>query len=795
MLVKNPGFTAVAVLTLALGIGANTAIFSVVNGVLLRPVGITDPEHLFAIRVKYDKLNLKSIVISPPDFQEIQKSRQVFSSAAAENEDSANYLAADGPHRLSLAKVTWQWFDAFGAQPLMGRLFRAEEDQPHANQVAILAYATWQGLFGRDPSILGKSIQLNRVDYRVVGVMGPDFDWPRRTQLWIPLGLAASEYSSDNYFNESLFVVARSRPEVSPAQAEAFVRVLTQRLVHSVPQGSYAGDSGWGMFAVPFTEYGAGDLRSPLVILLAAVGFVLLIACSNIGGLLLTRASSRAKEFAVRAALGAQKRDLLRQALAESFLLTALGGAAGIWMASSGVGWLLGALPGNLGSRLVIRPDGHVLLFALLLMVLTAVFLGVIPIGEVYSHGTYGILKEEARSATPGRARSRLRELLVVGQIAMALVLLVGAGLLLKSLSHMAEVNPGFDPKGVMTASAQLPDNLYSDPAKVASFYRSVHERLSALPGVSSAALAAPLPLTGYAPTSSFQIDDRPMGPGDPGPHSGLAWVTPGYFETMRIPLKSGRLFTGQDRMGAQPVAVIDENLARQYWSNQDPVGKRLRRGDAPWATIVGVVGHVMQSALVGDSGKGVCYYPLLQIPIPWAFMIVRTPGNPEGLASSLQSAVASVDPAQPVADLRTMEQYVEGTLNPQRTAAFLVGIFSGVALFLAAIGLYGVTSYSTAQRTHEIGIRMALGAERRQVWGMVIRQGLRLALAGALVGAVAALFVTRFLRSQLFQVSAFDPMTFALTCLALIAVNLAACTIPAWRATKVDPMVALRYE
>ncbi len=796
MLAKNPGFTAVAVLSLALGIGANTIIFSMINGLFLHPSGISDPEHLFAVRVKYDKLNLKSAVISAPDFKDIQDSKQVFASAAAENEQSFNYLAPEGPRRLTVAKATWQWFDAFGARPFLGRTFRPEEDQPHANQVAVLAYDTWQHLFGGDPAVVGRPIRLNHEDYRVVGVMGPEFDWPRRVALWIPLGLAPSQFSPDNYFNESLFVVARTRPEVSRAQAEAFARMLTQRLIQAYPESTFAKDSGWGMFVLPFTEYGAGNLRTPMLIPLGAVGFVLLIACSNIGGLLLARASTRAKEFAVRVALGAQKGDLLRQALAESFFLTACGAIAGVIGACDGTGLLARLAPGSLASRLVVHVDGHVLLFATLLMVLTGVFLGVVPIGEVFSHRHYGMLKEEARSVTSSRGHLRLRELLVVGQVAMALVLLVGAGLLLKSLTRMGRVATGFDPQGVMTATVQLPENQYNTQEKQVAFYRAVNEKLAALPGVSSAAVVEALPFTGANPSSSFSIEGRPLGPGDPGPHSGLNWITPAYFGAMHIPLRKGRYFTAEDRLGTQPVVVIDENLARQYWPNQDPVGQHLRQGsNSPWATIVGVVAHVMQSSLVGDSGKGVCYYPMLQQPLPQAFLVVKTKAEPATLASAIQRAVASVDSAQPAADFKTMEQYVAGSLSPQRMAASLLEIFSGLALFLAAIGLYGVISYSTAQRTREIGIRMALGAQRRQVWDMVIRQGLRLALAGVLAGAVAASVLAWFLRSQLFEVSAFDPSTFALTCLILLGVALAACYIPARRATKVDPMVALRYE
>ncbi|MGA3323376.1 MAG: ABC transporter permease [Terriglobia bacterium] len=796
MLAKNPGFTTVAMLTLALGIGANAVIFSLINGLFLHPAGIADPVHLFAIRVKYQKLNLPSIVISAPDFADVRDSRQIFSSTAAENEEGFNYLAPEGPERLMAAKVTWEWFNAFGVRPLMGRVFQPEEDQPNANQVAVLAYATWQRLFGGDPSIVGKSIQLNHQDYRVVGVMGPDFDWPRRADVWVPLGLALSEFKPDNYFNENFFVVARARPDVSPSQAEAFVQVLTNRLIAAHPESTYAKDSGWGIFAIPFTEYGAGHLRTPMLILLGAVGFVLLIACSNIGGLILARASVRTREFAIRVALGAQKRDLLRQALTESFLLTAGGALLGIAGAYGGLGTFLRLAPGRLPPAPFIGIDGHVLLFAVALSFLTTIFLGVVPIGHIFGQEQSQVLKEEARSVTAGISRQRLRELLVVGQVALALVLLVGAGLLLKSLTRMARVDPGFDPSGVMTASVQLPEGQYNTDEKQAAFYRAVDEKLAALPGASSAAMAVALPFTGFTPSSSFDIEGRPLGPGDPGPHSDLNWITPGYFQAMRIPLLRGRYFTDQDRLGSQSVVVIDENLARQYWPHQDPVGQHLRRGNhSPWATIVGLVGHTMQSALVGDSGKGVCFYPLFQQPISQTFLIVKTNTDAGQMGNSLRAAVESIDPGQPVANLETMEQYVAGSLAPQRIAVILLAIFSFLAIFLASLGLYGVISYHVAQRTHEIGLRMALGAERRQVWRLVLAQGMRPALVGVLAGATVAAFFVRYLRSQLFSVSAFDPATFLLAGLVLLAVALIACSIPAWRATKVDPMVALRYE
>ena len=452
--------------------------------------------------------------------------------------------------------------------------------------------------------------------------------------------------------------------------------------------------------------------------------------------------------------------------------------------------------PGRLPPPRFIGIDGHVLLFSVALSVLTAIFLGVVPIGHVFSREQSRVLKEEARSVTPGQGRQRLRELLVVGQVALALVLLVGAGLLLKSLARLVQVDPGFNPEGVMTASVQLPEGQYNNDEKQAAFYRAVDEKLAALPGVSSAAMAVALPFSGFTPSSSFSIEGRPRGPGDPGPHSELSWITPGYFPAMGIPLLRGRYFTDQDRLGAPPVVMIDENLARQYWPNQDPVGRHLTRGRRlGWATIVGLVGHTMQSALVGDSGKGVCYYPIFQQPVSQAFLIVKTRTDAAQMGNAIRAVVESVDPGQPVANLETMEQYVAGSLGPQRIAVSLLAIFSLLALFLATLGLYGVISFSVTQRTHEIGIRMALGAGRGQVWRLVLAQGMRPALVGVLAGTMAAALVVRYLRSQLFEVSAFDPLAFLSASLVLLAAALLACSVPARRATRVDPIVALRYE
>ncbi|HLY61600.1 MAG TPA: ABC transporter permease [Terriglobia bacterium] len=796
MLVKNPGFTIVAALTLALGIGANTAIFSVVNSLFLHPVGIPQPDRLLAVRVKYDKLNLKDITISLTDYADVRDAKQIFSSAAIMMPSDFNYSASDLPERLLGAQVSWQWFEVFGAQPILGRTFHSEEDLPGANLEVILSFGTWKQLFGGDAGIVGTTIQLNQQPYRVIGVMGPDFDWPNQTRLWVPLGLAPKEFGPENRFNEGYFAVARIRPEVSVAQAEAFVKVRGNQAVQSNGEAAvYAKDSEWGMFGVPLTEFVFGNLKTPMLILMGAVGFVLLIACSNIAGLMLAKSSTRGKELAVRSALGASRWDLIRQTLVESMVLGGIGTMAGLALAQAGIRILTSLAPQQ-ESGVNIQADPYVLIFAIIAGLLSAIFFGIAPAWQASGPSHFEALKEGGRSGTAGTSQQRLRSLLVAGEVAMALVLLVGAGLFLKSLARIQQVVPGFDPHGVITAALTLPDSQYKEEQKQIEFYRAITERLASLPGVTSAAATYPLPFSGSGGSSSFSIEGRPEGPGDPGPHSDLQAVTPAYFSTMRVPVREGRTFTEQDREGVDPVVVIDENLAGQYWPNQDPVGKRLRRGTrSKWATIVGVVGHVDRNALVGDSGKGVCFYPMYQVPIAQAYLIARTPGDPASFASPLRQAVRAIDPNQPVYELTPLDQLVAASLGPRRFAVTLLGFFAAMALLMAALGLYGVVSYSVTQRTQEFGIRMALGARSGQVLVLVIKQGMKLVGAGVLIGLVIALVLARLLASELFGVRAFDPITFALMALTLVVIALLACFIPARRATKVDPMVALRYE
>ena len=796
-LLRTPAYTVVALVTLALGIGANTAIFSVVNQVLLNPAGISNPGRIVALRVNYDKLALRNIGVSIPDFADVLHSTQQFESAALLDTGDFNYTGSAVPERLRGASVTWRWFDVFGAHPALGRVFRPEEDRPNANPEVVLSFAAWKRLFGEDPGVLGRAIELNQTTYRIIGVMGADFRWPADIDLWAPLGLADSQYSENNRFNESFQAVARLRPGVPFASANAFVGVLSNRLKTSGSgNGAYAKDAAWGIFLLPFTDFIAGPTRTPMLVLLGAVGFVLLIACSNIAGLMLARASGRTREIAVRAALGAGRWDLIRQSLCESLVLAAGGAVAGLGVAFAGVRGLLAMAPEGLPVAVSVRMDAPVLAFAALAAVGAAVLFGIAPAWQISRLNRYELLKEGGRSNSAGRGRQRMRSSLVVAEVALALVLLVGAGLFLRSLAALEEVNPGFDAAGVITAGVSLPHARYDSDAKQIAFYQAVLDNLSATPGVTAVAAGVPVPFSGNAGSASFQIEGLPVPPGDPGPHGDIGAVSADYFAALKIPVRQGRVFTALDRADTQPVALVDEILARQYWPGESPVGQHIRRGSkAPWATVVGVVGHVKHSDLAGEDVKGKYYFPVPQMAAPFMTFLMRTPSDPGRLSAALRDGVRAVDPTQPVSHIRLMTAMVNDSLAPRRFVVTVLGVFAGLALLMAVIGLYGVISYAVTQRTQELGVRMALGAQPAEILWLVVGQGMKLAGLGAAAGLVAAVAIARLLRNQLFHVSAFDPPTFVLMAAALIGAAMLASYIPARRATRVDPMVALRYE
>ncbi|HEX8879424.1 MAG TPA: ABC transporter permease [Candidatus Acidoferrum sp.] len=805
MLLKSPGFTAVAVLTLALGIGANTAIFSVVNGLLLHPYGIPHPERLLAIRARYEKLNLKSIVISAPDFSFVRDNKQTFAAAAIQTPSNFNYAAGSWPLQLRGARVSWQWFDVFEAKPFLGRVFAPEEDQPNADREVVLAYNTWKSIFGGDPETIGRSVEFNQQPYKIIGVMGPDFEWPSQTDLWAPLGLAPEAFVLGNIFNENYLGVARLQAGMNLSNASAFLKIASQRVSDDPRAQGYPKASGWGLFAVPFTEFVYGDVRAPLLTLLGAVGLVLLIACSNVAGLLLARASARAKEFAVRTAMGASPWRLARQMLTESMALAFVGMVLGLLVAEEAVRALLWLAPENLATGLDIHLDLYVLVFTTLIAGASAIIFGAGPAWQIAFVDPHQNLKQGRGTGEGSAGRHHFRSGLVVAELSLALVLLASAGVFLKSLSKLQEVDVGFRSHGLMTAALALPGHQYDTPDKQIAFLRSALEQLSNSAGVASAAAGVPLPFSGFGGSASFNIEGRVSPPGDPGPHGDVRGVSPRYFEAMGIRLLRGRTFTDQDRLGGQPVAIIDENLAREYWPHQDAFGQRIRNGNnSPWSTIVGIVAPVRHSQVVGEesstegtegSGKGVYYFPLYQVNSPAFFLIARTDGNSAALADAIRAAVHGVDPTQPVSDLKTMDERIALSMGPRRSAVTLLSVFAAMALSLAAVGLFGLIRFNVAQRTQEIGVRMALGASRSDVLRMVLGESLRLALLGVAGGLIAAFALTRVLTSLLYGVSATDPLTFAGTALLLICVALLASWAPAYRATRVDPLVALRYE
>ena len=796
---KSPGFAAAAILTLALGIGANLAVFSVMNTVLLNPSGIPHPERVVAVRAKYAMGDLKNINLSPPDFGDAVQGKAIFTSAAIMQGSDFNYNV-DGvtPVRLTGAKVSWQWFDVFWAKPHLGRVFRPEEDQPNANHEVVLSYAAWQRRFGSDSAIVGRTVQLNQQSYQVIGVMGPDFAWPNGAELWVPIGLPSAQYFDSNQrYNEYLFSAARLRENATLAQANAYLGMQAARQILSEGASSYGQVAGWGMFCVPLIDFVAGDLRKPLLILLAAVATVLLIACANIAGLQLARASARQRALSVQIALGVSRRRLVQQTLIESSLLSMAGVIAGIALAQVLIPALMLLAPATLMQNIQARVDSSVLLFTVAVGAVCVLVCGAAPAWHATHSRWFQALQEGGRSDAAGSSRQRVRSILVVAEIGLAMLLLSGAGLLLRSMERLQRVQTGFDPQGLISARLSLPETIYKTQEQQAAFLTTLEQQLKNMPGVSNAAITDALPFTNSGGSASFSIEGRPQAPNDPGPHGNLRFVSPDYFSTLRVPVVRGRVFEPTDRATTEQVAVVDETLARAYWPGRDPIGQHISfGGKAPWMTIVGTVQHARASSLEADTTEGFCYLPIAQFPQTSVAIAARASGtDPANLADTLASAVRAVDSNQPVYDVKTMEQRVDGSLVGRRFLVVLLSAFSGIALLLAAVGLYGVISYSVKLRTRELGVRMALGARREDVLRLILLNGMKLAGVGLALGLSATFLFGRALSSLLYEVSLFNPLTLLTTALLLTTAVLLASYLPARRAAKVDPMVALRYE
>jgi ABC-type lipoprotein release transport system permease subunit len=826
---KSPGFAAVSVLTLALGIGANIAVFSVTNAVLLNPSGIPHADGLVAVRVRYNAMpDLSNINTSAPDFGDAVAGRDIFSSGAVMQPGSFNYARENAnPELLNGAKVSSGWFDTFDVHPYLGRAFTPEEDQPGAGNEAVLSYRAWKKRFGSDPNIIGRTLMLNNQAYRVVGVMGPSFNWPNQAELWVPIAFLPSRYHDPNYrYNENLFAVARLQPGVTLQQANAYLDRKAQENIASEGSKSFGHASGWGMFSMALTEFIGGSLRKPLTMLLIAVGMVLLIACANIAGLQMARASARERDLAIRVALGAQRVRLLRQALVESIVLTVAGVALGFVLAMTTAPLLLRFLPDMLGTQIQPSFRGPVLLFVTGIAVLCSLLCGLVPAWQRTQPGWFNALQEGGRSGTGSLVHQRARSSLVVAQIALSLLLLTAAGLLLTSLKALEQVETGFQPSGLLSARFSLPQSIYgvvepvsgasavkdeaakeaaakeaaaaqaASDAKTAAFFSALQDRLQGIPGVSSATLADSVPFDNQGGSASFHVKGESLPPNSPGPHGNLRVVSPDYFSTLRVPLVTGRDFVPQDRQGTELVAIIDTVLAHQYWGNKNPIGEHIGFDTkGPWYTVVGLVSHARASSMESDTNEGFYYLDAAQGPQLSTAIVVRSSRSPSDLKGDLAAAVRSVDSSVPIYDVKTMEERVNESLVGRRFVVLLLTTFAGLALLLASLGLYGVISYSVRMRTRELGVRMALGARRDTVMQLVLLQGLRLAVIGVFLGALAALAFSRIFSSLLFKVGMLNPLPWIAAMAILIATVLLASYLPARRAASIEPMKALRTE
>ncbi len=813
MLAKRPGFTLVAIITLALGIGANTAIFSVVNAVLLRPLPFPQSERLAMVNTTNLARGFTNFGTSMPDFRAWRERNHTFEKMAAFNTTSFNISGTAEPERVTGAQVSADLFDVLGVSPVRGRAFTGEEEIFGKHHVVIVSEALWQRRFGAEAGLTDQTMTLNGEQYAIVGVMPRDFQFPDQTiALWTPLALAdGSEYNTrGNYW---LGVVARLKPGVAAAQAQAEMDGIFRQLEQ---EDTLFG--GFGTQVVLLHEATVGGVKTALLVLLAAVGLVLLIACANVANLLLARAAARQREIAIRTALGAGRGRLIRQLLTESLLLGLAGGALGLLLAVWGVDALVGLGP-NVPRLAEIGIDRAVLIFTFALAILTSVIFGLVPALQSSKTDLNETLKESARSATGSARRRVLGNSLVVVEVALSFVLLAGAGLMINSLLRLQRVNPGFRTDHILTMQISLPSAKYAQdrPELTAGFFQQLIERVKTLPGVEAAGMTSGLPLTNSGWGKLFTIEDRPAPKSlDDIPNVQYQQVSPDYFSTLGIPILKGRSFSERDTRDALPVAVINETLARRFFGDEDPTGKRLFLGPPEELvppgilppgfrfqhfTIIGVIGDVRNNGLNQPLSTEI--YTLHQQelaskfanPSNYMYLAVRTTTEPSSLVGAIRHEVQELDREQPIADIATMEELLATSLSQSRFSTLLLGVFAGVALILAAVGIYGVMAYSVAQRTHEIGIRVALGAQAGDVLKLVIRQGLTLTIAGVAIGLGAALIITRVMTSLLYGVTATDPLTFAVIPVLLTGVALAASFIPARRATKVDPMVALRYE
>jgi len=809
MLTKNPGFTVIAVVTLALGIGANTAIFSVVNAVLLRPLPYDESDRLVILNEHTQQFGTMSV--SWPDFVDWRAQQTVFDRIGIYNFGNYNLTGSGEPEQLQAAHASADLFVTLRAKAALGRTFTDDEDKPGAALSVVLSHELWQRRFGGNPNILNQTITLDAGLYTVVGVMPPNFLFPNTPDMWVPVGPLSTQPAWQNRGSHpGLTAIGRLKAGASLEQARAAMNTIAARLEQQYPT-----NRGVRVQITPMLETYVSDVRRALWVLLGAVGVVLLIACVNVANLLLARATLRQREMAVRAALGASRWRVMRQLLTESSLLALMGGALGLLLAKLGIKLILTVNPDSIPRAGEINLDGRVLAFTLAVSLLTGIIFGIAPAVQTSRVDVQAMLKETARSMTGGRRW--LRHILVITEIALTLVLLVGAGLLLRSFYRLMQSNLGFGAEHVLSFRVNLPPQKYVGEQQKINFFNQVMENLRSQPGVREVAIASRAPLGNIGQWQpQFLPDGQSLPESGQAPSMEATIVSPAYFRALAIPLLRGRFFAEQDNrldvreetlqgltpaqrlMAGLKVMIVDEEFARRHWPNEDAVGKRVLFGrgpSAPVATVVGVVGRVKLDGPTEDSNRVQGYFPYLQVPANAMTFTVKTAVEPEQLIAAARQQVLTTDSEQPISQIRTFTQMRAAAVAPQRLNLLLLGLFAAVALLLALVGIYGVMSYAVTQRTHEIGLRMALGAQRSDVLKLMIRVGMTLALAGVLLGLGGALALTRLMKTLLFSVSATDPLTFAVVTFLLTGVALLACIVPALRAMKVDPMIALRFD